>query len=153
MTPPTHPTRTCSGPASGLGRGFTLIETIAAILLLAIAIPPMLWAMRDAHIQRVNPTMVITAQWLAAEKLEDIIADRHAPDLGYASLEPANYPDEPSINGFLGFERSVAFNETGPDLESEGDGYMTVTVYVRWIDATGTERDLTISTVLTEYES
>lgn len=133
--------------------GFTLIETIAAIVLLAIAIPPMLWAIRDAHMQRVNPTLLSTAHWLAAEKLEDVIADRHAPDRGYAHLEPPNYPDEPSVSGFPNFERSVAFNETGPDLESSGDGYMTVSVHVRWIDAAGTERDLVLSTVLTELGS
>ena len=31
--------------------GFTLIETIAAIVILSLAIPPMLWAVREAHLK------------------------------------------------------------------------------------------------------
>ena len=64
--------------ASARRRGFTLIETIAAIVILAIALPPMLFAIRDAHVQRVNPVLVSQARWLATEKLEDILADRHS---------------------------------------------------------------------------
>ncbi|MCZ6542471.1 MAG: type II secretion system protein, partial [Planctomycetota bacterium] len=64
--------------------GFTLLETIAAVVILALAIPPMLWAVREAHIQRVNPMLASKARWLATEKLEDIIADRHSTTRGWA---------------------------------------------------------------------
>ena len=131
--------------------GFTLIETIAAIVILAIALPPMLFAIRDAHVQRVNPMLASQARWLATEKLEDILADRHSETRGYDFLTAGNYPAEPSVSGFPAFARSVSLTETGPDLVTPGQGYMTVTVQVSWVDATSTARTLSIATVITEY--
>ena len=132
--------------------GFTLIETIAAIVILAVAIPPMLWSVRVSHIQRINPMLASKARWVATEKLEDIIADRHSTTRGWAYLEdPANYPAEPTISGYPGFSRTVTLTETLADLSTPGDGYMTVAVAVQWTDATGIVRTLSVSTVLTEY--
>jgi prepilin-type N-terminal cleavage/methylation domain-containing protein len=133
--------------------GFTLIETIAALVVLAVAIPPILWAIRDAHVQRVNPLLASQARWLATEKLEDVIADRHASTRGYDYLTAANYPNEPTVEGFAPFSRRVSFAETGPDLQSDGEGFMTATVDVSWTDATGAVRTLTVSTVLTECDA
>jgi prepilin-type N-terminal cleavage/methylation domain-containing protein len=131
--------------------GFTLIETIAAVVILAIALPPMLFAIRDAHVQRVNPMLASQARWLATEKLEDILADRHSDSRGWEYLTEGNYPAEPSVTGFPGFGRSVTLTETGADLVTPGSGYMTVTVQVSWVDATSTARTLSISMVVTEY--
>ncbi len=131
--------------------GFTLIETIAAVVILALAIPPMLWAVREAHIQRVNPMLASKARWLATEKLEDIIADRHSTTRGWAYLIAANYPAEPTITGYPGFSRTVTLTETLADLSTPGDGYMTIEVQVQWTDATATVRTWSVSTVVTEY--
>ena len=132
--------------------GFTLIETIAAVVILTIAIPPMLWSVREAHIQRVNPMLASKARWVATEKLEDIIADRHSTTRGWAYLEdPANYPAEPTITGYPGFSRTVTRTQTEADLTTAGDGYMTIEVQVQWTDATGIVRTLSVSTVVTEY--
>jgi hypothetical protein len=128
-----------------------LIEAIACVVMLTIAIPPMLWAVRQAHVQRVNPVMASKARWLATEKLEDVIADRNSSTRGYDYLTTGNYPSESSITDFTGFARMVAFSETGPDLASAGSGYMTVTVTVSWTDAAATTQSLAVSTVLTEY--
>ena len=132
-------------------RAFTLIETIIAIVVLTIAIPPMFWAIRQAHVGRVNPEMVSRARWLASEKLEIIEADRHSTTRGYGYLIPSNYPVESSITGYPGFTRSVSLSETAADLSTAGTGYMKVTVTVAWTDATATARSLSISTVLTNY--
>lgn len=132
-------------------RGFTLIETISTIVILAIAIPPMLWAIRQAHVQRVNPMMASKARWLAMEKLEDIIADRHSTTRGFGYLVVGNYPAESPVTGFTGFTRSVTFNQTTVDLVTPGAGYMRATVSVGWTDATSTARSLAIATVITEY--
>lgn len=133
-------------------RGFTLIETIAAIVILAVAIPPMVWAVTEAHTQRVGPVKASTARWLAAEKLEEVIADRHSPSRGYAYLVSGNYSNEATVSGFAGFSRSVSIAETGPDFTSPGTGYKRVSVTVQYSTRTGTQ-SFVLATVLTEFGS
>ncbi len=137
--------------------GFTLIETVAAIVILAVAVPPMLWAVTEAQRQRINPMLASRARWLAVEKLEDVVADRHSTTRGYAYLATANYAAENPVPGsgyYAGFTRSVTFLETKADLVTTSPaplGYMTVTVIVGWNDADLAARTLDISTVLTDY--
>lgn len=130
---------------------FTLIETLAAVVILAIAVPPLLWAVRDAHAGRVDSILSSRARWLVTEKLEDVIADRHSTTRGYSYLTTGNYPAESPVTGFPNFNRSVAFTETEADLSTSGSGYMNVIVSVIWNDVTGTARTMAISTVLTDY--
>ncbi len=133
-----------------------MIETVSAVVILAIAIPPMLWALSESHHQRINPILFSKAGWLATEKIEDIIADRHSVsgNRGYDYLTGANYADEAmgSITGFPQFSREVDFAETQADLSTAGGGYKTVTVTVGWNDANGDGRTLSVLTVLTEYD-
>jgi prepilin-type N-terminal cleavage/methylation domain-containing protein len=141
-----------TAPAEGWRRrAFTLVETIAAVVVLAIGLPPMLWAIRDAHVQRVNPVLASRARWLAEAKMEDLIADRSSETRGYDYLIAGNYPAEGSISGYPGFTRSVSLSETEADLATAGTGYMKITVTVGWTDAAGDARSLQVSTVLTEY--
>lgn len=134
-------------------RGFTLVETIASIVILAVAVPPMMWAIREAEAERVTPVMASRARWLAVEKLEDIIADRHSTTRGWAHLVPANYTAETPVSGFTGMNRTVTLTEYTWNLAttSSDGGYMVVDVDVTWTDGTGTLQTLSISTVLTEY--
>ena len=136
--------------------GFTLIETVAAIVILAVAVPPMLWAVTESQRQRMNPMMVSKARWLVVEKLEDVIADRHSTTLrGYAwVVSGGDYVVENpgDITGYPGFSRSVALLETEADLVTPAAaGFLTVTVTVGWVDAKGDNQTLDISTVLTDY--
>ena len=134
--------------------GFTLIETVAAIVILAVAMPPMLWAVTEAQRQRINPLLASRARWLTVEKLEDIVADRHSSTRGYSYLITANYAPENPVPGFAGFTRTVTFLETKANLVDTAPpplGYMTVTVTVGWNDADAEARTRAISTVLTEY--
>ena len=141
--------------ATARRRGFTLLETVAAIVILSVAVPPMLWAVRGAQRQRINPMLASQARWLSAEKLEDIIADRHSSlvTLGFDNLNTTTYPAENPVATDPGFNRSCAFLETLADLTTpDGDGgYMIVTVTVTWTNAEGNSRSLAISTVLTHY--
>ncbi len=138
-------------------KGFTLIETVSAIVILSVAVPPMLWAVTQAQRQRMNPIMASKARWLAVEKLEDIIADRHAiPARGWGHLIDANYPDENPGDigtGYEGFSRKVTpfVAETDADLSTPGVGYQVVTVTVGWTTSNGDNASLSISTVLTNY--
>ena len=130
-------------------RGFTLVECIAAVVVISISVPPMTWAVRQAHKHRVDSIQASRGRWLACEKLEDVIADRHCR--GYPYLVAANYPAEAGIAGSPGFTRSVAFVETGPNLSSAGTGYMRVTVTVTFTAGNGYPQSLSISTILTDY--
>lgn len=132
-------------------RGFTLTESVIAVVILGIAVPSMMWSIRQEHRARVSPLMASKARWLATEKLEDIIADRHSATRGYAYVVAGNYAAESSISGFPGFTRSVAIAETGADLVSAGTGYKKVTVTVGYTDGTGAARTLALATVLTDY--
>ncbi|MGE3107716.1 MAG: prepilin-type N-terminal cleavage/methylation domain-containing protein [Phycisphaerales bacterium] len=130
---------------------FTLIECIIAIVILSVAVPAMVLAIRETHSRRAAPVMSSRASWLAMELLEDIIADRNSATRGYGYLKASNYPAEASVSEFPAFSRSVRFVETGPDLASAGSGYMKVTVSVSWIAPGGTQRSLALSTILTDY--
>ena len=134
-----------------LSRGFTIIELVAAIIMLAILIPPTMYALREAHFQRVNPVLASRARWLATGKIEDVIADRHSATRGYAFLVAGNYTAESPVAGAPGFARTVSFIETAADLVSAGTGYKRVIVTVSWTDALGVARSLTLSTVVTDY--
>ena len=140
--------------------GFTLVDTIAAIVILAVAVPPMLWAVTESQRQRINPMMVSKARWLAVERIEDVIADRHSTDggLGWGNLATVNYPAETPIAGFANFNRTVtipaehgAWDNVGQTWLVPAGGYKTITVAVDWTDAGGDARTLSISTVLTDY--
>jgi len=138
--------------------GFTLIETIAAIIILAVAVPPMLWAVTESQRQRMNPMMASKARWLAVERIEDVIADRHSSTAkGYnwvVNLNDYVVENPGDITGYPGFSRSVALLETQADLSTTAPpplGYLTVTVTVGWVDAKGDNKTLDISTVLTDY--
>lgn len=132
-------------------RAFTLIEAIAAMVILSVALPPMLWAVRDASLRRVGPVQVSRARFLATERLEEVIADRHSPSRGYAWVATARYAAEAEVDGFPGFARSTRVMETGAGLSGAGTGYKTAIVTVTWTDAGGVERSLEVSTVVTDY--
>ena len=87
--------------------GFTLIETVASIVILAVAVPPIMWAISEAEAERVTPVMASRARWLAVEKLEDVIADRHSTTRGWSYLIPGNYAAETPVTGFTGMNRSA----------------------------------------------
>lgn len=130
---------------------FTLIEAIIAIVILSVAMPALLMATSDAQRRRADPVMAARARWLAAERLEDVIADRHSATRGYAYIASGNYPDESPVPGFAGFSRSVSIVETGSMLTGSGQGCKTIVVTVTYAGESGAERSLSLSTVLTDY--
>lgn len=132
-------------------RGLTLIEAIIAVVVIGAAVPPILLAVRDASVKRAAPIRAAQARWLAAEKLEDVIADRHSTARGYGYVVAGNYPAESSISGFAGFSRSTSIVETGASLSGGGTGFKTVTVAVTWRDSAGPSRSFSLSTVVTDY--
>lgn len=131
--------------------GFSLIEAIIAIVILSVAVPAMFWAVRDAAGRRADPVMLNRARWLAAEKIEDVLADRANSDRGYGYVQSSNYAAEASVAGFPGFARSVIVQERGADLVSAGTGYKVVTVRVFYPGARGAARQFELAAVVTDY--
>ncbi len=133
-------------------RGFTLVEAICAIVIISIALPAMFWTMRDAQTKRADPVLANRARFLAQERLEDIIADRHSTTRGYTYVVAGNYASESAVAGFTNFARSVAIVESGSNLvANSGTGYKSVAVTVTYKDARNTTRSLSLSTVVTDY--
>ena len=139
--------RTCSG---GRRRAFTLIEAIAAIVILSVAMPGMFWALRDSSVRRYDPVQLAKARWLAQEKLEDVIADRHSTSRGYSYVLTANYAAENPVTSFAGFTRSVAVTETAANFAA-GTGWKTVTVTVTYNDGRNVSRSVALSAIVTSY--
>ncbi|MDX2115855.1 MAG: prepilin-type N-terminal cleavage/methylation domain-containing protein [Planctomycetota bacterium] len=131
-------------------RGFTLVETIAVLVVLAVFVPPALLAVRDSAVRSVSATLVSRARWLATEKLEDIIADRHSTTRGYAYVDESSYPDEPAVADSPQFSRSVSVVETGADLLSAGAGYKRIAVTVSWNDPIRGLQSIVIETAVTD---
>jgi type II secretory pathway pseudopilin PulG len=134
-------------------RGFTLIEGVTAVVIIATAMPPMMWALRQAQKQRVNAVLASRARWLTCEKLEDVIADRHSTTRGYAYLVSGNYPAEAAVTGYTQFGRTVALQETAHDLTTAtaGGGFMKITVSTTYSDASGTSRTVALTSYVTNY--
>ncbi|MBX3406405.1 MAG: type II secretion system protein [Phycisphaeraceae bacterium] len=137
-------------PRAHVVRAFSLIEAIIAIVILSVAIPAMFWAVRDAAERRVEPVMLNRARWLAAEKIEDVLADRANSGRGYGYVVAENYPEESPVAGFAGFSRQVTIVERGPDLVGPGTGYKVVTVRVNYSGARGAARTFELAAVVTD---
>ena len=80
MTRPPRPIRSRSG--------FTLIEAIASIVIIATIVPTSVLMMRDAATARIDAIQVTRATWLATAVAEQIKADSAstAPALGTAAF-------------------------------------------------------------------
>ncbi len=134
-------------------RAFTLVEAIIALVILSVAVPSMLLAVRAYSNRRADAIFASRARWLASERLEDIIADRHSNNRGYSYVISSNYPAEASVTGFTNFARSTSITETATDLTTSqpGSGIKVATVTVTYTDEQGGSRSFALSTVLTSY--
>ncbi len=79
--------------------GFTLIEVVIAVVVLALAVPPVLNLMDSASAGRVNAINTTRATCLSTAVLETVLADLTSTDssLGFDALaDSAAYLDEPT---------------------------------------------------------
>jgi prepilin-type N-terminal cleavage/methylation domain-containing protein len=88
-------------------RGFTLIEVIITIVLLAILTSGLMAMFTTYSQSNGDPSVITEATELAQEKLDLIIADKQNPARGFNYVTNANYPGENPVAGFPGFSRNV----------------------------------------------
>jgi prepilin-type N-terminal cleavage/methylation domain-containing protein len=118
--------------------GFTLIETIITLVVLAIAAVGVLSVFIVGTGRSVDPQMLSQAMQLIQEQLDTIHGDRQNPARGFAWIIPGNYPAENPVAGFVDFGRSTSiFCVTGANLNTDNgapppcaSGYAHITVAV-----------------------
>lgn len=150
---------------SGYRRGFTLIEVVTMVLVLAIAVPPTLEIMMSNSASRANVINTSRATMLASNVLEGILADvaSDSDGLGFDALADANVYLSTPATGFysrmssftqlydsLGLTYVVTISELiGPDgtaSETESENvFRTVTVRVSYPSADGEAYILPVS--------
>lgn len=148
--PKTGPEPREAARAGSCARGFTLVESIVGLVLLAVCVPPLLWALAESRRTAAAPAQSEVAYWLATERLEDLAADRCSPGRGFTYLTPDHYPEEQTVADFPGFSRKVTLTPCGPDLTPPGDGYVLAQVTVRWTGARGSSMSVSATTALAE---
>lgn len=138
-------------------RGFSLIEAVACMVALSIAVPACMFPLRDAAAARVSALQTERAATLSGAVLETLLADVASadPNLGFDALAQANSYLNASGDGLYdrleavsdlyaehGLRYSVAI---GPLVSASGvatgdadqDAYRWVSVTVRWRNTKG----------------
>jgi prepilin-type N-terminal cleavage/methylation domain-containing protein len=92
---------------TGNQRGFTLIEVIITIVLLAIITSGLMAMFTTFARNNGDPSVIIQATELAQEKMEQIIGDKNFPTVGFNNVTNGRYGAENPVAGFTGFNRSV----------------------------------------------
>lgn len=90
-------------PHSHHHRAFTMLETVAAVIVLAVAVPATMGALSDAATARRDGATAVRAATLARAAMEHVLADVHsgAPGLGFDALSDSDaYLDAP-VTGLM----------------------------------------------------
>jgi prepilin-type N-terminal cleavage/methylation domain-containing protein len=151
-------------------RAFTLVESLAVVVVLSVAIPPAVSMMTDSARAQVNSITQTRATWYATAVLEHVIADASSDDpvLGFAAMANSSaYLTTPttglndrlgSISTYyaaLGLTHTVTIgalsDATGTVTgNSSLDVFRTITVGVTWTTLKGDSRTLSIGCVVTD---
>lgn len=107
--------------------GFSLIELVLVILVLGLALLPLLTQMVQTNVSSVDGQAASTAAFLSRERIEQVLADRNAPAIGFAAITNGRYPAESPVNGFPGFTRATSVSA---DSSYGGLTFRAVTVTV-----------------------
>ncbi len=151
-------------------RGFSLIEVVIAVIVLAIAVPPVLGLLDNSAANRADAVNTTRATILASAVLEGIFADVASTDenLGMAALNDANvYLNTPttgfisrmsiatSIYGKYGFSYTVEISglvsaDGTVSAQADENVFRVVTVRVVYPSAVGADMSLPVSLMVTE---
>lgn len=140
-------------------QGFTLIEAVLAIGIIAVGIIGLQFSMQGASRNSLIADQSLVATHLAQETIERIIAYRD--ENGYTSaltaINTSNTFDEDPVTGFPNYAIDSTALEVDPDDDnseddfldaSSGSGYARVTVNVSW---NGGNNSIDLVTLIAEY--
>ena len=151
-------------------RGFSLIESIVIIIVLAIAVPPSLQLLDSAAASRADSINTTRATLLAMTVMEQVLADVYSadPSLGFDALADSDAYLNTAGTGLvdriavvtdtyaaLGISYSV---QIGPLAQADGtvsgdadlDIYREITVVVSFPSAVTGVLDMPVSAIVTE---
>lgn len=124
-------------------KGFTFIEVILIIVVLAISIPPLVSLLSSNLINSTKSKIITQAVIYAQEKMDEIIADKRSPNRGYNwVVTPNQYSSDIPASGFT---RSVLIDTSAKVYN--GISYALVQVSVNHNDMP----EIVLTTWLTEY--
>jgi type II secretory pathway pseudopilin PulG len=96
-------------------RALSLIEVILAMVILALAVPPLLLQVAAGVQQQAAVRIEQSLVHLASARLWQVFTDHADPTRGYDAITAAAYPDETAPDGLAGYTRRTDVREVSPD--------------------------------------
>lgn len=151
-------------------RGFTLVESMVTIIVLALLIPPSVSMLRDAATAKVESANTVRATLLASAVMEHVLADvsSNAASMGMPAFSDASaYLDSPGIGLVdrlgalstlyqdLGLTWSVSIgalvDKTGAvSADVRMNMYRSVTVSVSWNSTRAGPKSYSVTALVTD---
>ncbi|MBI3812385.1 MAG: type II secretion system protein [Nitrospirae bacterium] len=141
-------------------KGFTLIEVILVIVIMAIAIPGLISAVSFITAQQVNMVGTTTAADLAQEEMENIIAKKQSScgTCGYANTPPTSCATPlvgtfAAVSGFPNYQKKTDAVCVDSSLASvlTDQGYKEITVTVQAVGVGPSVPNAVLVTLVTNY--
>lgn len=95
-------------------RALSLIEVVLAIVILGLAVPPLMMQLGTASRAQGVAMIHMNLVQLAAQRVNEVHADRANPTRGYTYVTAANYTDEKDVGGLSGYQRVTTVREVSP---------------------------------------
>ncbi len=135
-------------------KGFTLIEVILIIVIMAIVIPGVIAGVSYMTASQVNLLGTTTTANLAREELEGIIAKKQSScgTCGYANIT-VGAGTFSAVTGFPNYEKKTDVELVDSNLNTSVTdlGYKKITVRVRAVGVGPSVPDAVLITLLTNY--
>lgn len=149
-------------PRLAARRGATLIEAVAVVLVLAIAVPPTIAWMMSADARRTDAIRITQATTLAASVLDQVLSDSVTADIGasvstYLNTQTtglrARLAPVTDLYTTAGLTYSVDFSPAvdstlNTSATSALNIYRRVTVTAMFVDSAGVTRSAPVTTVI-----
>ena len=119
--------------------GFTFVEAVIAIVVIGIGLVGLTTIFANSAQNVAGIDQSVTATYLASERLEQLISNRHAG--GYNTVAVGT-TTEASVAGFAGFSRVTTIQFVQPsgsifDVVQSDAGYKKIQVTVSWVAPAG----------------